>query len=63
MAQVDARVGWNAEIKTQWKSRLLQLPPELGGSASGHAVSEVEDWGVMLVAQSGLDGRQFHGFV
>lgn len=45
MGQIDARVGWNAEIKTQWKSRLLQLPPELGGSAGGHAVSEVEDWG------------------
>lgn len=40
------RDGWNAEIKTQWKGRLLQLPPELGGSAGGHAVSEVEDWGL-----------------
>lgn len=38
-------MGRNAEIKTQWKSRLLQLPPELGGSACGHTVSEVEDWG------------------
>lgn len=62
MGQIDARVGWNAEIKTQWKSRLLQLPPELGGSAGGHAVSEVEDWG-MLVTQLRLDGRQSHGFV
>ena len=62
MGQIDVRVGWNAEIKTQWKSRLLQLPPELGGSAGGHAVSEVEDWG-MLVTQLRLDRRQFHGFV
>ena len=54
--RIDARVGWNAKIKTQWKSRLLQLLPELRSSAGSDAVSEVEDW-VLLVAQSGLDGR------
>jgi hypothetical protein len=65
--RVDAGTYSDADVNVKVR-RLLELPPELGGSTGGGAVGEVEDWDgvsrtIRIRWQTIRNGVRFHRLI